>query len=175
CRRAVRNCRSGWPGQRCPGARPASWLRELLFSFVRSHEGRGADASAAVSLLKALLPMFRHPCKCDSARMLLDISSLTPIQCPLLDKFYRAQRRPMRSGRAEGAWVARSGGEVVAGVCLTPVAHGYWLTGLLVAPAYRNGGLATALLGRLRAQVSGPIWLFCHPDLQEFYEMSGYR
>src|SRR5690606_24779896 len=107
--------------------------------------------------------------------MLLDISPLTPIQFPLLDKFYRAQRSPMRIGRAERAWVARSGGEVVAGVCLTPVAHGYWLTGLLVAPAYRNGGLATALLGRLRAQVSGPDGQLWHPDLQEIYQESDFR
>ncbi len=106
--------------------------------------------------------------------MLLDISPLTPIQFPLLDKFYRAQRSPMRIGRAERAWVARSGGEVVAGVCLTPVAHGYWLTSLLVAPAHRDAGLATALLKRLRSQVHGPIWLFCHPDLQGFYERNGY-
>src|SRR5690606_40188717 len=73
--------------------------------------------------------------------MRLDISPLTPVQFPLLDKFYRAQRSAMRIGRAERAWVARCGGEVVAGVCLTPVAHGYWLTSLLVAPAHRDAGL----------------------------------
>ena len=103
-----------------------------------------------------------------------EINALDPIQFPLLDKFYRAQRSAMRIGRAERVWVARSDGDVIAGVCLTPLAQGYWLTGLLVAPAQRNAGLAAALLRQVRSQLQGPIWLFCHPDLQGFYERSGY-
>lgn len=107
--------------------------------------------------------------------MSTEISTLDPIQFPLLEKFYRAQRSAMRIGNAEQVWVARSKGDVVAGVCLTSVEQGYWLTGLLVDPALRNAGVATALMRHVRSALQGPIWLFCHPGLQPFYQKSGYR
>lgn len=102
------------------------------------------------------------------------IDSLPALQFPLLDKFYRAQRSHMRVARAEGAWVAREH-EIIAGVCLTPVAAGHWLTSLLVAPQARQRGVAAALLARVRADTAGPIWLFCHPELESFYRGRGYQ
>jgi len=103
------------------------------------------------------------------------MSDKPPIQCtplsrlewPLLNKFYKAQGSAMRTSDAGEAWVVRAG-EIVAGLNLTPVADGHWLTGLLVASERRRQGLARLLIdtacgGRLT-------WLFCHPDLQGFYE-----
>lgn len=106
--------------------------------------------------------------------MTVELSSLPQVMFPLLDKFYRAQRSHMRTGRAERVWVARMEHEIVAGVCLTPVEDGHWLTGLLVAPVQRKRGLAGLLLERVRSELEGPIWLFCHPDLQRFYTARGY-
>lgn len=102
------------------------------------------------------------------------IDSLPPPLFPLLDKFYRAQRSHMRVARATHAWVARREHELVAGVCLTPVADGHWLTSLLVAPHLRHRGVAGQLLQRVRADTPGSIWLFCHPDLRDFYTRQGY-
>ncbi len=78
----------------------------------------------------------------------------------------------MRTSDAGEAWVVRTG-EIVAGLNLTPVADGQWLTGLLVAPGHRRQGLARVLLET--ACGARKTWLFCHPDLQGFYEGLGFR
>lgn len=102
------------------------------------------------------------------------IEPLPPPLFPLLDKFYREQRSHMRVARARRAWAVRGEQGLVGGVCLTPVATGHWLTSLLIAPAARGRGVASDLLCRVRADTSGAIWLFCHPELEGFYRRSGY-
>ncbi len=103
----------------------------------------------------------------------IHISQLAPAQRPLLDKFYRAQRSPMRTGQAQHLWVARRD-EIIAGLCLSPIDDGHWLTGLWVAFHERERGIASRLLRQVIAQTEGPIWLFCHPDLQRFYQRQGF-
>ncbi|WP_028239510.1 GNAT family N-acetyltransferase [Stutzerimonas azotifigens] len=94
-------------------------------------------------------------------------------QKPLLDKFYRAHRSPMRAGRPGCCWVARRG-EIVGGLNLRPVAGGLWLTGLLVAPAARRQGVGRALLGCALDSARQPVWLFCAPELAAFYADAGF-
>ncbi|HTN30428.1 MAG TPA: GNAT family N-acetyltransferase [Pseudomonas sp.] len=106
--------------------------------------------------------------------MAVKIDALPAPLFPLLDKFYRAQRSHMRVARAQRVWVARRAHELVGGGCLTPVADGHWLTSLLVAAPQRGQGVAGELLSRVRADTPGPIWLFCHPELEGFYRRSGY-
>lgn len=92
---------------------------------------------------------------------------------PLLNKFYRAHQSPMRAGEGE-LWIAKQD-TIIAGLSLTPVAQGHWLTGLFVAPSHRGQGIATTLVARARAQKSpAPLWLFCHPDLQALYARMGF-
>lgn len=69
---------------------------------------------------------------------------------------------------------ALKGEEIEACLCIQPVEGGYWLTNLLVASQLRSQGRATALLAFVRAQVEGPIWLFCNPALMNFYRSVGY-
>jgi GNAT superfamily N-acetyltransferase len=92
---------------------------------------------------------------------------------PLLNKFYRLHNSPMRAASEGQLWVAKQG-EIVAGLSLTPVAQGHWLTGLFVDPACRGQRIATQLLERAVAHTDGSVWLFCHPDLQRFYEGLGF-
>ncbi|MBP5078541.1 GNAT family N-acetyltransferase [Pseudomonas chlororaphis] len=92
---------------------------------------------------------------------------------PLLNKFYRAHNSPMRAAGEGQSWVAKRGA-IVAGLSLTPVAQGHWLTGLFVDPAHRGQGIAAVLVEQARAQLPGPVWLFCHPDLQALYERMGF-
>lgn len=87
----------------------------------------------------------------------------------LLNKFYREQRSAMRAAGGAIWWVAKAPA-IVAGLSLTPVADGHWLTGLLVAEGHRGQGLARGLIEAASGSRSGPVWLFCHPDLQAFYE-----
>lgn len=103
----------------------------------------------------------------------IEFSILQPDCLPLLDKFYREHRSNMRSSSAAQAWVARQQ-EIIGALSLTPVAGGYWLTGLFVAPHCRSQGIARQLMAHATGSLAEPVWLFCHPDLQEFYEASGF-
>ncbi|WP_025126867.1 GNAT family N-acetyltransferase [Pseudomonas sp. PH1b] len=100
-------------------------------------------------------------------------SLLAEASRPLLNKFYRQHRSPMRAGAEGQLWVARNP-QIIAGMSLTPVAQGHWLTGLFVAPTCRGQGLATQLVAQARNQVEGPVWLFCHPDLKDLYQAMGF-
>jgi len=92
---------------------------------------------------------------------------------PLVDEFYRAHRSPMRVDRRAQIWVVQRT-EIVAALCLRPLAQGYWLSGLFVAPSQRRQGLARQLLGQALTQASEPVWLFCDPELHSFYENLGF-
>ena len=98
-----------------------------------------------------------------------------PLQLrPLVDKFYRDHRSPMRSQAGDELWVAQSASEIVAALSLRPLAGGQWLTGLFVAPALRRQGVAAALLDHSLALHPEPVWLFCHPELRGFYQRLGF-
>ncbi|KAA8696767.1 Acetyltransferase [Pseudomonas caricapapayae] len=97
-----------------------------------------------------------------------------PDECrPLLGKFYREHQSSMRAASKGQAWVARQA-EIVGALCLTPVAEGHWLTGLFVAPAMRGKAVARGLIDAALQPQTGPVWLFCHPDLLGFYQLAGF-
>ena len=98
---------------------------------------------------------------------------LEAVLWPLMNKFYRAHQSSMKAVRDAQLWVARQD-EIVAGLCLRPIAHGHWLTGLFVAPGSRGQGVAGALVSQAIAACDGPVWLFCDPQLQGFYEKLGF-
>lgn len=103
------------------------------------------------------------------------IECLPTLQHLLLSKFYRRHASRMRINPEAEAWVVRNP-EIIAGLCLTSIAGGYWLTGLFVAPEHRKHGVAQHLLQRIKQSHStSPIWLFCHPDLIGFYQHTGFR
>ena len=93
---------------------------------------------------------------------------------PLMNKFYRTHQSSMKASKDAQLWVAREQ-EVVAALCLRPAAHGYWLTGLFVAPDVRGRGIARSLVDAAVSSTEGaPVWLFCDPELQSFYEGIGF-
>ena len=92
---------------------------------------------------------------------------------PLMNKFYRAHQSSMKASKDAQLWVARQQ-DIIGGLCLRSMAHGYWLTGLFVAPALRGQGVAGALVKASVAACEGPVWLFCDPELQGFYEGLGF-
>ncbi|MEX6667470.1 GNAT family N-acetyltransferase [Pseudomonas sp. W2-17] len=98
---------------------------------------------------------------------------LPDVQRPLLEKFYRAHRSPMRAKGEAQVWVARQP-DIVGALCLTPVAGGHWLTGLFVAPAERGRGVAAGLIAAALSSVEGNVWLFCEPGLSGFYQRLGF-
>lgn len=92
---------------------------------------------------------------------------------PLLAKFYRAHNSRNRIRSEAVCWVARRG-DIVGGLCLTPVAQGHFLTGLLVTPPERSRGIGAQLVHNAVASSAGPVWLFCKPELVEFYSRLGF-
>ena len=93
---------------------------------------------------------------------------------PLMNKFYRTHQSSMKASKDAQLWVARTH-EIVAALCLRPAANGFWLTGLFVAPAQRGQGIAGTLVNTAVLSCDGPVWLFCDPALQRFYEGLGFR
>jgi len=91
----------------------------------------------------------------------------------LLEHFYKQHGSRMRAANDGESWVARDDG-IVAGLCLSDVDDGYWLTGLFVAPQARKRGVAAHLVEVALAGRSGPTWLFCHPDLTAYYQRLGF-
>ena len=81
---------------------------------------------------------------------------LEAVLWPLMNKFYRAHQSSMKAVRDAQLWVARQE-EIIAGLCLRPMAHGYWLTGLFVAPELRGQGVAGALVSRLLTTGAGQV------------------
>jgi N-acetylglutamate synthase-like GNAT family acetyltransferase len=92
---------------------------------------------------------------------------------PLADKFYRSQRSAMRATAGAQLWVAEDQ-EIIAALCLHKAAHGHWLTSLLVATTLRGQGVARQLVEAALADCTTPVWLFCHPQLSDFYQRLGF-
>ena len=103
----------------------------------------------------------------------LHIEPLAEPLWPLLNKFYRSHNSSMKALKGGRLWVVRDG-EIVAGLCLSPVVGGQWLTGLFVAPTDRGQGLAARLIGEAVASIEGTVWLLCHPDLERLYQGMGF-
>ena len=92
---------------------------------------------------------------------------------PVVDKFYRSQRSPMRAAKGATVWVAKQH-DIIGALSLTAIADGHWLTGLFVAPEWRGQAVAGRLLEQVMKSQTGPVWLFCHPDLSGFYQRAGF-
>ncbi|KTC14560.1 GNAT family acetyltransferase [Pseudomonas marginalis ICMP 9505] len=103
----------------------------------------------------------------------LHIEPLAEPLWPLLNKFYRSHDSSMKAMKGGRLWVARDS-QIVAGLCLSPVVGGQWLTGVFVDPAYRGQGLAARMIAQAAASVDGTLWLLCHPDLEGLYQRMGF-
>lgn len=105
----------------------------------------------------------------------ISVQRLPKNQHALLRKFYRSHKSPMAITQHAEVWVVRAPA-IIAGACLSPVSDGYWLTSLYTAPHYRQQGMASLLIQHLQTIHQGsPIWLFCHPELQQFYHSLDFR
>lgn len=103
------------------------------------------------------------------------VQRLPENQHTLLRKFYRSHNSSMRITQQAEVWVVRAP-SIIAGVCLSPVTDGYWLTSLLTADKYRQKGVAHLLIKQVQVAYQGaPIWLFCHPELISFYSKLGFE
>jgi len=103
----------------------------------------------------------------------MQFQPIPDIQRALVEKFYRAHRSPMRTKGNGQIWIAKDR-EIVGAMSLRTVEDGHWLTGLFVAPEKRAQGIARDLIEAAMASVEGPVWLFCEPELTQFYQRLGF-
>ncbi len=99
--------------------------------------------------------------------------SVTPERYALVDRFYRAQGYKVKCATQEKVFVlGLTTGEIIAAVRLVPQRSGhYWLRNLLVAPEWRNLGLASALLNRVKPAIAPyGCYFFALPHLLELYQ-----
>ncbi|WXL27142.1 GNAT family N-acetyltransferase [Ectopseudomonas mendocina] len=91
----------------------------------------------------------------------------------MAEKFYRSQRSVI--GKTDGAqiWVVGQE-EIIAALVLHPIDEGHWLTSLLVAKDHREQGIAKKLIATARSNCGTKVWLFCHPNLCNFYIRQGF-
>lgn len=101
------------------------------------------------------------------------IQRLPGKQLGLLERFYHEHGRGMRASRTGYAWILRRQ-MIDAALSLEPIAGGWWMRNVLVAPTLRGQGLARALLRRSMQATQGPVWLFCHPSLARLYQSVGF-
>ncbi|HTF94832.1 MAG TPA: GNAT family N-acetyltransferase [Cellvibrio sp.] len=99
--------------------------------------------------------------------------SVAPERYALVDRFYRAQGYKVKCTEQEKLFVlCLPTGELIAAVRLVPQGSGhYWLRNLLVAPEWRNGGLASALLNHLKPAIAPyGCYFFALPHLLGLYQ-----
>ncbi len=72
-------------------------------------------------------------------------------------------------------WVIEHDGQLVACGQLRRFPDAQELGSLVVAPAWRNQGLAAALIARLVATATEPLYLECQGQLAPFYRRFGFR
>lgn len=118
------------------------------------------------------IPELKQPFK-PSPSIAMHCRQLPSSSKPLIDAFYRSQRSDMRAKGCDQLWVTEDK-TIIAALCLHNIAHGYWLTGLLVDATKRRQGLARQLIETALAHCSSTVWLFCDPALSDFYLRLGF-
>ncbi|MCJ8169259.1 GNAT family N-acetyltransferase [Atopomonas sediminilitoris] len=94
---------------------------------------------------------------------------------PLVNKFYKSHRSAMRANTGALLWGLEQNAEQVAALCLAAHDKGFWLTGLFVAPNWRQQGFGHQLVRTVQSHYQQPLWLFCHPELTSWYQRVGFQ
>ena len=107
-----------------------------------------------------------------------EIHQLTPERLALADRFYRSQGYKVKCAPNERVFaLIGTAGDWLGAVRLVAQSSGhYWLRNLLVAPEYRNRGLAGQLLMQSRRAIFPKgCYCFALPHLTDFYKRSGFE
>lgn len=113
-----------------------------------------------------------------AANELFHVELIEPERLALADRFYRSQGYKVKCASNESVFaLVYANGDWVGAVRLVPQVSGhYWLRNLLIAPSYRNRGLATQLLNESRSAIfPRGCYCFALPHLIGFYERAGFE
>ena len=108
------------------------------------------------------------------------IRQLTPLQLPLINKFYQTHKVRGRARRHDKLWVAQSDNRIVAALRITPsskdpeaASAAPLLCGVYVSDAWRHRGLASRLI-REAVSHQGATFTFAYRHLTGFYQALGF-
>ena len=103
------------------------------------------------------------------------------LRLPLVNRFYSCCDYKVKCGRLDQVYSLSCGGEIIAAARLVSQKSGHLLLrNLCVAPAMRNQGVATQLIGKLLyalACTDNPVNCYCYalPHLKKFYLSLGFK
>ncbi len=103
------------------------------------------------------------------------LRAATEADGPAIRSLIQAERLDPTQLRPSQFWVIEHKGVIVACGQLRRFTGAQELGSLVVAPAWRDQGLAAALIARLIATATEPLYLECQGKLAPFYRRFGFR
>jgi len=103
------------------------------------------------------------------------------LRLPLVNRFYSSCNYNVKCGRLDQVYSLSYGGEIIAAARLVSQKSGHLLLrNLFVAPAMRNQGVATQLVGKLLnalafAEIPANCYCYALPQLKNFYVSLGFK
>ncbi|KDM89654.1 GNAT family N-acetyltransferase [Photobacterium galatheae] len=111
----------------------------------------------------------------DFTKTTLSFHPLKPIRFPLINRLYKAHYPAGKAKRDEIIWIGETTSEIVTVVRFQLSDDHQLLTGMLVAPTFRQQGVGLALLEACRTQLlSRRCFCFAFSHLEPLYQKAGF-
>ncbi|GAB6263836.1 GNAT family N-acetyltransferase [Photobacterium sp. 53610] len=112
----------------------------------------------------------------DFTKTTLSFHPLEPIRFPLVNRLYKAHYPAGKAKRDEVIWIGETASEIVTVVRFQLSEDHQLLTGMLVSPAFRQQGIALALLAACQPQLAFMrCFCFAFSHLESLYVSAGFR
>jgi N-acetylglutamate synthase-like GNAT family acetyltransferase len=100
---------------------------------------------------------------------------LASIKTPLVNKFYALHNARGRANKQDEVWVAYDDFDIIA-ACRVQTREGtLFLSTVLVAPQWRNKGIASELIKRSVSAQHDVVYTFAYQNLIHFYQSIGFN
>ncbi|WP_299019467.1 GNAT family N-acetyltransferase [uncultured Photobacterium sp.] len=100
---------------------------------------------------------------------------LEPLRFPLINRFYKSFYPAGKAKKDEIIWIGEDNSSIICCVRFKQFEHYQLLTGMLVHPEKRGGGVAKQLLTASTAQVTqAPCFCFAYSHLETLYQQAGF-
>ncbi|MBE0365391.1 hypothetical protein PULV_a2175 [Pseudoalteromonas ulvae UL12] len=103
-----------------------------------------------------------------------EIVQLDALKTPLVNKFYDRCRAKGRAKKHDNVWVVYYRRQIIAACRIQSIDCEYFLSTVMVEPAYRGQGLARFFILNILSQLSQPLVTFAYSHLRDFYSSLGF-
>ncbi len=102
------------------------------------------------------------------------VEQLSPVQLPLVNKFYQQQRARSKAKGNERVYVTRRKLQIIAAARLADISACCFLTGVQVDNHYQRQGVAKTLLTAMLNDLTESCYTFPYQHLTGFYQQLGF-